>query len=950
MLRSRLRPRLLLLFLLIPVLAAPSMQAQGKITTTKEMFGANAGDDYVLLDYTQLVSYWNTLAKQSPRMKVVDIGKTAEGRTMIMAIITSPENHKRLARYKEISQKLALAEGLTDDQARALAQEGKAVVWIDGGLHATECINAQGLFRMAYEMVSRNDAETLRILDNVILLLVPVNPDGMELVSKWYMKEPDPKRRTTGGLPRLYQKYVGHDNNRDSFAMNQPETEVIARQMFIEWIPQVMYNQHQSGPAGTVLFAPPFRDPFNYNQDPLVPMGIELVAANMHNRFIAENKPGAVLRNAAGFSTWFNGGVRTAAGFHNQIGILTEIVGNPTPMSIPLIPGQLLPDTSHPMPIGPRQEWHQSQSIDYIMTANRAILDVAARMRDQFLFNIYRMGKNAIEKGSKDSWTLTPKRLAGMQEAIAKEMPRPQSAGGAAGDDFYFGLQQPIPAKYYDTLHKMEDRDARGYIIPSDQPDLLTATRFVNSLLKAGIGVHRATGAFQAAGKSYPAGSYIVKTAQAFRPHLVDMFEPQDHPNDIPYPGGPPNRPYDITGWTLAYQMGVKFDRLLDGFDGPFEKLPMEPIKIPAGKVAPAKAVAGYLLSHQLNDSFTATNKLLAAKEDVYWLKTAFTAAGRMWPVGTIYVPAKATTRAAVEKIATDTGVTFEAAAAKPGGEALKLRPMRIGLWDQYGGSMPSGWIRWILEQPFPTTFEVVYPPALDAGNLNAKYDVIIFPAGAIPASDRGGRRGGGGGAGAVAPTIPAEYQAMVGSTTVAKTVPQLRAFIENGGTVIAIGSSTSIAAHLGLPVADALVEQLPDGSTRPLGSEKYFVPGSLLLAAVDTANPLAYGMTDPVDVFFQSSPVFKLLPEAPLKGVRPVAWFPTAAPLHSGWAWGQGYLKGGVIAAEAALGKGRVFLFGPEITFRAQPHATFKLLFNGIYYGGATAVNLGAPARKATN
>lgn len=450
-------------------------------------------------------------------------------------------------------------------------------------------------------------------------------------------------------------------------------------------------------------------------------------------------------------------------------------------------------------------------------------------------------------------------------------------------------------------------------------------------------------------GRSYPAGSFVVKTAQAFRPHLVDMFEPQDHPNDIPYPGGPPNRPYDITGWTLAFQMGVQFDRVLDGFDGPFEKLPMQPLTIAGGKVTAARTVAGYLLSHQLNDAFTATNKLLAAKEDVFWLKAPFTAGGTTWPAGTIYVSAKPTTRAAVEKIASQTGVSFEATAVKPTGDALKLKPMRVALWDQYGGSMPSGWIRWILEQPFPTTFEVVYPPALDAGNLNAKYDVIIFPAGAIPESDRQGRRGGGGG-GAVAPNIPAEFQSMVGSTTVAKTVPPLRTFIENGGTVVAIGSSTSIAAHLGLPVTDGLVEQLADGTTRSLSSDKFFVPGSLLLATVDTSNPLAYGMSDPVDVFFQNSPTFRLLPEAPLKGVRPVASFPTAEPLHSGWAWGQGYLKGTVIAAEATVGKGKVFLFGPEITFRAQPHATFKFLFNGIHYGGATPVNLGAPARRTTN
>src|SRR5512142_351521 len=206
MLHSR-KTRLACALLLALVLAAPAIQGQGKVTSPKEQFGFNVGDDYQLVNYTQLTAYWTKLAQESPRMKVVEIGKTAEGRTMIMAIITSPENHKNLARYKEISRKLALA----DEQARALAQEGKAVVWIDGGLHATECINAQGLFRMAYEMISRNDPETMRILDNVILLLTPVNPDGMELVSNWYMKESDPKKRTMGGLPRLYHKYVGHD-------------------------------------------------------------------------------------------------------------------------------------------------------------------------------------------------------------------------------------------------------------------------------------------------------------------------------------------------------------------------------------------------------------------------------------------------------------------------------------------------------------------------------------------------------------------------------------------------------------------------------------------------------------------------------------------------------------------------------------------------------------------
>ena len=293
--------------------ASLNVRAQTTITLP-EIGGHTVGEDYFLANYTQLLEYWNKLAKESDRIKLVDIGKTAEGRPITMAIISSPANLKNLARYKEISQRLGRAENLTDDQAHALAAEGKAVVWIDGGLHATECINAQALFIEAYDFLSKNDPETMRILNDDILLLVPINPDGMELVSNWYMKEADPTKRNLS-IPRLYQKYVGHDDNRDSYINNQPETEAVSRQMYIEWIPQIMYNQHQSGPAGSVLFFSPFRDPFNYNQDPLVPIGIDLVSAAVHERFLAEGKPGAVLRTGAPYSTWFNGGDRTTTGF-----------------------------------------------------------------------------------------------------------------------------------------------------------------------------------------------------------------------------------------------------------------------------------------------------------------------------------------------------------------------------------------------------------------------------------------------------------------------------------------------------------------------------------------------------------------------------------------------------------------------------------------------------------
>jgi hypothetical protein len=951
----------------LPVAAQPAL----KVTTPKDALGFNLGDDYQVANYTQLEAYWKKLASESDRMKLVDMGPTEEGRHQYMAIVSSPENIKKLDHYKEISQKLAHAEGITEEQAHALARDGKAVVWIDGGLHASESVGAQQLMEMVYQMVSRTDPETTRFLNDVVQLYVQANPDGQELIANWYMRGSekatgplvDPQKRSMNSLPRLYAKYVGHDDNRDFYMSNMKETTNMNRQMFTEWFPQIMYNHHQTGPAGAVIFMPPFRDPFNYNFDPLVPLGIEMVGTAMHSRLVAEGKGGSAMRSGANYSTWWNGGLRTVTYFHNMIGILTEIIGNPTPMNIPLVPDKQLPQGDWPMPIAP-QVWHYRQSIDYEICNNRAIIDLASRYRETFLFNIWRMGMNSIEKGSKDYWTVTPKRIAALEAAAAAEGGatgggrggRGGRGGGAAGGDAAAGGDLPAgltqgglgartvdAALYEKVLHDPKLRDPRGYIIPSDQADFATATEFVNTLIKNGITIMKATSAFTVAGKSYPANSLVVKTAQAFRPHIMDMFEPQDHPNDFRYPGGPPIPPYDITGWTLAYQMGVQFDRIRDGFDGPFTKV-SGLLPPPASTVMGPSSPAGYLISHQINNSFILVNRLLKANAEVFWLKKEATADGQSLGTGSIWVPASAAARPILEKGAKDLGVAVHAVAKAPAGEALKLKPIRIGLYDQYGGSMPSGWTRWLFEQ-YEMPFQVVYPPTLDAGNLKASFDVIVFPDGAIRRGNAGGRGQGGGGRGGFggpnAETVPEEYKGWVGRISDDKTMPQLQKFVESGGTVLTIGSSTSVAEVFGIPVKNYLTEKGPDGKDRPLPREKFFIPGALLKVNVDNTNPLAYGMPSQLDVFFDSSPVMRLEPSAESKHTSPVAWFSGPEPLDSGWAWGQGYLDGGTAVAEASVGEGKVMMLGPEVAFRGQPHATFKLLFNGLYYGSAKAATV---------
>jgi hypothetical protein len=263
----------------------------------------------------------------------------------------------------------------------------------------------------------------------------------------------------------------------------------------------------------------------------------------------------------------------------------------------------------------------------------------------------------------------------------------------------------------------------------------------------------------------------------------------------------------------------------------------------------------------------------------------------------------------------------------RPAGNAMELEPVKIGLWDQYGGSMPSGWTRMILED-FEFDFDVLFPPDFDDGDLD-DYDVLLFEDGAIPGAGEGGN--GFRGRGPDPESIPEEYRSRLGQITVDGTVPRILDYVRDGGAAIAIGSSASLAYHAGLPVENHLVR---DGE--PLSREEYFTPGSVLDMKVEHVSPLAHGFDDRVDVLFSHSPTFSLRPGAEQQGVRRIGWFDTASPLRSGWAWGEQFLEDGVGAIEADYGQGKIFIFGPKITFRAQPHGTFGFLFNGIYYGAA--------------
>ncbi|MBN7801390.1 peptidase [Algoriphagus aestuariicola] len=902
--------RILTLILLIGLL--PFFAQSQSIPTPKSHFGFDIGDPYMLADFSQTEAYFKKVDAVSDRVQYTSIGQTEFGREQPMLIITAPGNFAQLERYKEISQQLGRAE-ISEEDAKALSKEGKPVVWIDGGLHANEVVGAQQLIETLYNLASRNDEETLKILDEVILLLVHVNPDGMEIMSDWYMRNEDPAKRNKN-IPVLYQKYVGHDNNRDFYMNNMKESTNISLQQYVEWLPQIVYNHHQSGPSGTVVAGPPYRDPFNHVFDPLIITSLDAVGAAMINRLHVEDKPGYTRLDGSVFSTWWNGGLRTTPYYHNMIGILTEIVGDPSPFSIPLVPDRLIPNNGTPYPVTPGP-WPFRRSIDYSVSLNYAILNHAVRHGDELLYNFYLMGKNSIDRGNKDTWTKYPKYAQAVQEEFnasqkKKDADDPEMAS--------FGFRAGLPLQFYDSVYQDPSRrDPRGYVLPSDQADFSTAIKFLNALIKSGVLVEKATADFSINGKSYPKGSYVVKAAQAFRPHVLDMFEPQDHPNDFLYPGGPPIRPYDAAGWTLAFQMGVAFDRIMEGLEGPFERVAYGQLLSPEPTSVPSSS--GFLLDARANDTFLAVNDLLKSKVKVY--RTTAPTAGL--PTGSFYVPSSG--RKSLQELASKYGVKVAAASGMPSG-AREIKPSRIALYDYYGGSMPSGWVRWMMEQ-FHFDFNLIFPQEIDAGNLADKYDIILFIGPGIP----GGSGGYGGGSQPKKEDIPSEYHHMLGRISVEQSIPQLKAFLESGGEIVAVGAATSLAYQLDLPVSNALVE-ISNGAEKTLTGDKYYIPGSVLQMYVDNSLPANYGMAEKADVLFNNSPVFKLAPDAALRGVKPLSWFGTEPPLRSGWAWGQQYLKNGVTAFEAQVGKGKLYAYGPEITFRAQAHGTFKMLFNQLY------------------
>jgi hypothetical protein len=847
----------------------PAPTVIATITTPENFFGFRMGADRKMARWDKMVDYYNLLAKQSPRLRVVNMGPTTMGNPFLAIFISSPANLARLETLRTWNLKLTDPRGVPQAEIRRIVREGKAFVLQSMSMHATEIGGTQMAPELIYDLAARTDAETQRILDNVVSIMVPgFNPDGEIMVTDWYNKYLGTEYEGSN-YPSLYQKYVGHDNNRDAFMSNMIESQYMSKLLFREWKPEAYVDHHHMGGNGARIFLPPYAEPVRPSADPLVWRELSWYGAHMAYKEEEADLSGAI--NMAIYSGWGHMGFHWITPFHNIAGMLTESASASlaTPLNVPA--DRLVGNTRglpkyeeqttfpHPWPGG---VWHLRDIVDRQKVSAWAAIDLAARNKETVLENAYLKASRQTQRGAEGK--------------------------------------------------------VKAYVIPINQHDPLTAIKMVNKLLGQGVDVHRVSQAFTHEGKQYAAGSFVVSMAQP-KMGVVRWLLGQTFYPDNTYTreaNGTPIAPYDMSTDTMDEFMGVTADPVATPVTAPMALL--------TGLVSPVGAVSkganGYLLDGRLNDAIHAANLLLDKSVAIRRVDRPSGAA----QIGDFVVDASSPD-ALIASVAKSTGVNFTAMASDVSAASHAIKRQRVAMYERYGGgNADQGWTQFTFEQ-FGFPYANLMDAELKAGNLNAKYDVIILPADNIGTltGERGGRgsggaAGGGGGGGFGGPPAPLEYRSGFGADGVAA----LKAFVQAGGTLLTFGASGTLPIErFPLPLKDVVAGK---------NTKEFWSPGSTFKVKVDNTNPLAYGMpADALAVWLQSSQAYEITDDN--AKVETIVSYIDKGLLQSGWLNGEELIAKKAAMVSVPYGSGRVVLIGFRAQHRSQTHGTFKLVFNAL-------------------
>ncbi|UCE42426.1 MAG: hypothetical protein JSV17_05560, partial [Candidatus Aminicenantes bacterium] len=497
--------------------------------------------------------------------------------------------------------------------------------------------------------------------------------------------------------------------------------------------------------------------------------------------------------------------------------------------------------------------------VEYSYWSVIGFLETGAIHREKYLMNMYRMARNSIEKGKNE-------------------------------------------APY-------------AYVIPQAQKDPNTVAKMIDILISGGIEIHQSKNSFTAQNREYPKGTYVALMSQAYRPYLIDILGPQIYPDRRQYDGGPPESTFDLTGWTLPYQMGVEAIKVALPFDAQLTLI--QQADPPMGKVA--GSAKSYILDHNILDSYRAVNRLLKEGVRVAWATQSFTSGGKKYPAGAIIV-FSADTEKKVQSLAKEFGLQIQAGSAPS--ERLSLKPLRLGLYKPWVANMDEGWTRWIFDTwEFPYT--TLHDAEIRSGQLKQKYDVIVLTNVSSSRIVNGHAEG----------AVPPQYAGGIGT----QGLSALYQFVQDGGTLVTLNSSCQLPVdHFKVPLRNV---------SRDFSSSEFFCPSAILKVEVDNTHPIAYGMEKTANILSYGSPFFEFLDgektksdkqQTWLKDVKVVARYPNSNPFKSGRLIGDHILHNKPALIEVCRGEGRIILFGFRPQNRAQTHGTFMLFFNSLYYGPA--------------
>ena len=884
--RTKFLPKFSLSSLLVIVyVAMAAVPAAGQIPSPESVLGFKVGEDRKLADWGQVLDYFQKVALAAPdRVKFEELGKSTLGKPFVALTISSAENIRQLEHYRQIQLRLADPRGLSDAEADKLIVQGKAVVLITCTIHSTEVASTQTSMEFVYKLLTEDTPRHRTILDNTIFLLVPsLNPDGQDMVVKWYRKNLGTPLEGSSPV-ELYHPYVGHDNNRDWYMFTQVESQLTVGRIQNVWHPHVVYDVHQMGSYSARIFSPPFLDPVDPNVDPLIVEEINMLGTAMAADLATQSKKGVAVN--AMYDFWSP--ARHYQAYHGGLRILTESasarLASPIRVRFEELDTHALgynaqqASWNYPDP-WPGGEWHLGDIVDYQLITFEACLYDTAQNREMFLRNFYRVGKKAVER------------------------------------------QGPPYA----------------YLVPPEQKDLPVAVKMLNTLRFGLVEVHRARQKFTADGIEYPAGTFVILLAQPYGRYAKTLLERQHYPDMREYPGGPPKRPYDVTAQTLPLLMAVRTIEVHNAFQADLESL--EKIELPPGQVEPARRQ--YLLRPDSNNAYLAVNRLLKGGGEVARLRVATRDGGREFPPGTFVVR-----RGNVRQPRYDRGqlaalgVDFFATEL-PLLDAAPLRMPRVGIYKSYVPSIDEGWTRWLLEQ-FEFPFTSLHDQEIREGNLNSRLDVVVIPDQSVQAIVNGHRRRQRGepegiGREAAEPAaqrdreetffqgpVPDEFTGGLG----AAGVENLRSFVMHGGTLVTLNRASNFP-----------IEKLGVGSRnllRDIPVRDFYCPGSILRMVVDPNHPLAYGMDREAAAWVQQGPALApAFENASAPGAVSVAHYPNGNPLMSGWLLGDTFLQNRSALMDAPMGLGHVVMFGFRPQYRGQSYGTFKMLFNALYYFG---------------